>query len=550
ALWQDLGEGRLSLQLIAITQVAGDEARSQPFESIVDVRRYLDPGEPRTAVPELTFVNDRLMVESGSLLLGGDEGRSVVRLDGCVERGEGCEPIAEPLVPLVPLGEFDRGAGSFAWAPEIAGIRAGQFRGTVTVENHHPDQTVRTSGSASLDIELASVALFGPRELSASLGQYVDIEGAGFVDTSPRGATLLRFVGELEREGDSRPESVDLILVPHFESGRRLRYVLAEDDALGSMLDLRAETAALRGTLQPIASFDDDELVGDEVEVELDVKRVKQVIYLQFTDGYRKSLGLFGMLAADSLIRQRVVEVIERDYQGVNLEVRLEPPSDYALFSTVEVAGADPNGLGLLGNDNTPGKDVGNIRLYDRLGGVNAVTQFDGYPGYGGIFIESLFVYSKHPIGDYRGVDTSATADPRFDQVFGPVRPDRGGQALSATDLQTSGLPSSGAGCPADSRKGQIECAIWAIGSLIGTTVSHEIGHSLGLADPFGNAFHNFGDRPGRIMDRGSARSFGERAELDNQGPGVFCQEHFGYLQTILELDDPVADPVDRPSCD
>ena len=54
------------------------------------------------------------------------------------------------------------------------------------------------------------------------------------------------------------------------------------------------------------------------------------------------------------------------------------------------VRSIDPNGLGLFGYDNTPGKDDGNTRLYDKLGGLNAQTQQDGYPGYGGVFLESI----------------------------------------------------------------------------------------------------------------------------------------------------------------
>jgi hypothetical protein len=52
------------------------------------------------------------------------------------------------------------------------------------------------------------------------------------------------------------------------------------------------------------------------------------------------------------------------------------------------------------------------------------------------------------------------------------------------------------------------------LGNLIGGTLSHEIGHSLGLANPFMEGFHNAGDAPNRIMDSGGNRPFVERAEL------------------------------------
>ena len=49
---------------------------------------------------------------------------------------------------------------------------------------------------------------------------------------------------------------------------------------------------------------------------------------------------------------QRAIDVVRRDYAGINLEIRTERPDDFILYSEVEIGGADPNGLGLLGYDN------------------------------------------------------------------------------------------------------------------------------------------------------------------------------------------------------
>ena len=54
-------------------------------------------------------------------------------------------------------------------------------------------------------------------------------------------------------------------------------------------------------------------------------------------------------------------------YAGVGLELRTDP-DDYSLYAQVDLTGFDPNGIGLMGYDNTPGKDSGNERLYDRIG--------------------------------------------------------------------------------------------------------------------------------------------------------------------------------------
>ena len=88
---------------------------------------------------------------------------------------------------------------------------------------------------------------------------------------------------------------------------------------------------------------------------------------------------------------------------------------------------------------------------------------------------------------------------------------------------------------------------MFVLGSTVGTTLSHEIGHSLGLANPFGEGFHNNSDEPNRMMDNGGDRPFGERAEL-GEGPGDFCVTEYDYLREILPTSDE-DDPTVRPTC-
>ena len=120
------------------------------------------------------------------------------------------------------------------------------------------------------------------------------------------------------------------------------------------------------------------------------------------------------MRAVDKKIRERILAVCKRAYEGVNIEFRIEPVTDFALYENVELVGVDPNNMGLFGYDNSPGKDNGNVRLYDKLGGVNATTQEDGYPGYGGVFVRSLMGFSKHP-GVVQRVDPRRRRDVRSD---------------------------------------------------------------------------------------------------------------------------------------
>ncbi len=186
-----------------------------------------------------------------------------------------------------------------------------------------------------------------------------------------------------------------------------------------------------------------------------------------------------------------------RDYDGVALELRTDPPADFALYSEVDIEGPDPNDLGLLGNDNSPGKDVDNQRLFDRIGGSAAGSQTDGFPGFGGVFVESFLVYSAHPPARVQPIGVTS----RFDDIFDSVRPDSG-MPVSALEAR-AGIAelTDGAACldRGRDRATRVACAVHVLGNLIGSTLSHELGHSLGLADPYGTLAHDPGDADNRI---------------------------------------------------
>jgi hypothetical protein len=62
------------------------------------------------------------------------------------------------------------------------------------------------------------------------------------------------------------------------------------------------------------------------------------------------------------------------------------------------------------------------------------------------------------------------------------------------------------------------------------------------------DGFHDAGDAPNRLMDSGGNRPFLERAELQGQGPGVFCDDEYTYLRQILPTTSP-PNNVARPMC-
>lgn len=493
------------------------------------------------------FVNDEVAVTAEGLLLGGDEGTSFAMVEGCFtpQAGSSCTPVEAIEVELKPSSPFDRSRAAFAFLPQIAGIQPGRFQGTVTIRNEHGSGSVRSSALADVGYDLSQPAIFsvGPDEVS--LGQFLNINGGGFVSTEAGSSTLLKMRGQFEPEG-GRPLDLDIILVPEFVAGRALRYTVNEDDTLGQRFDLRYARGKFSGELVASVSFGGETVSAEALPFSVDIAPVRQVVYLKFTAQYLDALRAFGLRAMDSAIRERVAEVVRRDFRTINVDVRLKEPTDFSLFSIVEIGGSDPNGLGLLGYDNTPGKDSGNERLHDHIGGVNATTQQDGYPGYGGVFIESLFIFSKHP-GSF--APSVPVGDTVFDEIFDDFRPDRGGHPVRAADLSAGAtLPSSGLACPATTRTQQIGCASWALANLIGSTISHEIGHSVGLANPEGGDFHHLSDAPNRLMDSGSSRSFLERAELNGAGPGQFCTDAYEYLRLILPTRQ-AEDLQSRPSC-
>lgn len=539
-------------ELIADSVVDDTVHRSGRVSLSWNIRSALAPAVDSIASGAL-FVNDPVTVLGSGFLLGGDEGDTVAEVAGCFQPagGASCDPIQQQRIVTTPEAAGDRSRVRFPFVPRIAGIGRGRFEGTVTIEND-TDDGGSSAEPFSVSFDVVEPRVFEVTPDSASLGGYVDVRGGGFAGPSidpedtTAASTTLELTGTFAPDGGQPGPEVTVTLVPEVTAGTLARYVLNEEDQLSTLLDLRAVTGGFSGTLTPVVRYGAETATGSAAPISFSIAPVNQVVWIRFLPSYEQSLLRFGLRAADALVRARVFEVATRIFAGLNVELRSEEPLDYAAYAVVEVSGPDPNGLGLLGYDNTPGKDVGNLRLYDRIGGVNALTQEDGYPGYGGVFTDSIFGFSEHPPD---GVQRTELATPLFDELFDVFRPDVGGAPVSASDI-AAGLPAvTAASCPiAGSRDTRIACAIHALGSLVGSTLSHEVAHSLGLAQPEGEGFHNDGDRAGRLMDAGPARPFDERAEVAGATPSVFCRENYEYLRQILPTSDPDPNPA-RPGC-
>jgi hypothetical protein len=536
-----------------IVDFAPDGSRhgSLPLPLSMQIRSTLTPGLADLQVSGEVYVNDPIAIEGDGFLLGDTEGTTFAVVEGCFtpQGGTECEAVGPVEVPIVPDGAgFDRTRATFPFSPRIAGISPGTFEGVVSLRNVLTSGAEGKSDGVPVGYDLVPTEIFMASTSSgtgASLGQFIDIEGGGFIGGDDDGYTVLRFVGDYTLDATATSVPVDLELFPEFVDGTLVRYLINEDDALGTAIDVRVQTGAFEGTITPSVSYGDDALEGTATPFTFQIRPVRQIIWVRFQPSYVESLRGFGLRAMDQEIRDRILAVLARDYETIGIEFRTEEPTDYKLYGTIDLSGPDPNGLGLLGYDNSPGKDINNDRLFDKIGGVNAKTQEDGFPGFGGVFIDSLFAFSHHPP---TGSASEAAAD-LFDDVFDPLRPDTG-EPINSADFALGAIPvlTSGDTCPADDRRDQIACAVWVMGSLIGTTTSHEVGHSLGLADPLGTRFHDLGDAADRLMDAGGARTFEERAELMGQGPAMFCDDEYLYLREILPTTDPDT-PVVRPFC-
>lgn len=506
-----------------------DKGDASPLDVDLRVANRLEPSIERLAMGPV-FLDQEVSVLGADFLLGGSEGSVVTVINGCFTRddSDGCSPVHAELL-AVPQDPFARDAVHFAFSPTICGIQPGVVIGTAVVENRHHAGDVTQSAEIPIQFELRPPALFSVEPREASLGQFVSFTGGGFVRDGGDVVSMLQF------DGTVAGAPVVLTLFPEPLDSAHARYVVDESDALGRRVDLRAGGATMSGVFSVVVQRGDERVVGNALSATLTLRPPRQVVKLDFLPGYVDGLREFGVQALDEQIRARVVDVVKRDFVGVAVDVRTETPTDFALYSLVEIGGEDPNGLGLIGNDNSAAKDVGNLRLHDRLGGLNALAQWDGAPGYGGVFVSSMLEFIDEPL---------------FRAIFDSLRPSAGGLQPTWEEAARISVLSDGASCPAQGRQNELACAAFVLGNLIGSTVSHEIGHSLGLADPYGplKSIHNPGDAPKRLMDSGSHRPFAERAELDDAGPAQFCTQEFMYLQTVLPEDATASE--ERPSCE
>ena len=470
------------------------------------------------------YPGDAVLLE-GTHFLRPEEGKATLRFRGTITRGS--PPVEEEIEKaLFPVESISRNAALLHLTPDVIGILPATLSGTLTMDNE-PNGGNLTS---SLPFSTGMIAYNRPILESVTpgvvrRGQTMKFTGRGFLPTNTelQASSLILLEGVLEStrgEFISFEEEHVLPLLPDsFEGNTEMNYILrVTQNVNGELEGLGLIPGVFRGFASPWILNGKDTVLGDGIPLELTIAPQLQVIHIKYLPGYYTALGRFGLLNAAEWVNQRILQVVHRDYTGINVAFTESAPVEFAEYGVVEIGGEDPNGANLFGLDNTEGKDVGNIRFNDIIGGVNAETAEEGYYAYGGIFVASFLGLSTS-----LGQGELPITDNRFDMIFSPFAPELGGISVSADEIYDG------------PRSASISEAIRVLGNLIGNTVTHEVGHSLGLTSIDGQ-FHNIGDNEGWIMDAGIHRPFGERAELEGASPSTFSPFNREYLEAVLPI--------------
>lgn len=523
--------GTISLD---VQDIIGTFARAEIKQVFTIFSKVTRPQISAITSATKTYPGQELEVR-GAGFLRPDEGTTYAIVEqGTLTPNEG-EPVDVTGQRIAMPWRGSRDVGALPILPNVFGIKPAVFDGKWRFENVYRDnQLFKGTKTVSVRTTLQKPFLLSVDPKEGSRSQVIRLTGRGFLP-SPKGAEygmLLKFEGSFEPDAtpgnmiDYRgPRAITRTPFEVVSDSLIRQDVWYDVDRQNRQLTgLGAVPGVFRGQIIPILIYKGDEQIGDAWRGEFKVKPSKQVIHIRFVPGFTEALVRFGLENVERQVRERIFEVLRRDYDGINVVFVSSPPTDYSDYMTLEIGGPDPSGRGLLGYDNSFNgvpKDTGNLFLKDYLGGYNLDSMVAGFEPYGGVFIDSFTVFS--PTLNEVGFDAS----PRFDEILAPFMPELGGTPVKATEWPEGG------------RVAAIQSAINLIGNLAGNTATHEIGHSLGLPfvpdeDPEKPQYHN--QNPGErfIMDSGTERPFTERAELDGMGPARFNPVNKGYLKRIL----------------
>lgn len=522
-------QGTLRLELTVDRKIY---ARTAPLE--LSLRTQLLPVVDRVS-PTALFLGDDVVVIGSGFLLDG-EGQMVLSLTGTFVRqvlpGDrssmpGSQASLYPRVEhtLIPVS---RSEARLPLSARTLGIQPGTLFAQATLENRQITDVKQAAKAVSVSLSLLRTQLVALDSNVVRRGMRVSARGAGFLPLDLTGdtATAVHLFGTFTLK-DGTVVPTDMTLITDVQDSHRLVFVPHPTlDSMGKLTGLGSRAGRFVGTLEP------EVLSGSNVQhgvplpcsplCVVDVGSPMQVLYLKFLANFTEGLRRFGLRNVEPEIREQVLKVLRRTYADWNVDARDSLPTDFDEYTTIEIGGPDPNNAGLFGLDNSDALDRGNLRLNDYIGGFNAAADRKGVYGFGGVFLDPFLSLSP------RATSPLPIASSRFDDVFAAFVPEYGGQPADRSELAAG-----------EARRAALLEAIRVLGALIGGTVAHEFGHSLGMAVVPGGGSHNTTDSDRELMDSGPYRSFEERAELGEYQarPAGFSTAHRMYLDQILARD-------------
>lgn len=498
-----------------------------PFDARWDVARAPQL-ELESAPSGGVHYNDPLVLR-GDGFHGPTEGELLFCAEGTFVSAEGSSVVSEcEPAELVESTARDRALTRLAVRFGSTRGLEGDFDGVVFMESRREGLETRRSAPRAATFRFGPPEVFGISPASAPLEARVTIEGAGFLgglEDASDANTIVTLSGLFTyAEGEER---IDADIVPRFISGTALEWTLrseANELRLLSTLFGRGE-GRFEGEMRVALIATMGEVTSVELPIVFDLTPVRQAVWLRFLPQFGASLERFGLRAAETTIREAIAARAQQLYSDYRVDVFLEEPTGVSPsgITTIDIGGPDPSGLGIFGRDNSPGKDVGNLRLFDAIGGLNADVQTDGFAGYGGVFVESYLWWSTHPeLSGPRPIG-APQSEALFDALFDAVRR----RPITLAESRGEGSVE---------RNSIAERALRAFSYMSAETVAHELGHALGLAQPFGAAadFHNPRDEPGCLMDAARDRPLGERVGEPGFEITHFCGDAAVYLNAIL----------------
>jgi hypothetical protein len=531
-----------------VSAVDGETYRTAPLPVTLGGRAVAGPAGRLLENSGVIFVNDELEVAGDGFLLGGGEGQTRGRGPPAVHARPArapARPVAEQVVPVIPAVAVRRDRGTFRFVPAIAGIRGGSFTGTVTIENR-PVVAGAAAGRGAVDVayDLVTAQIFrssrpgqpGPvrrdqrRRLRRRRGRRDD-----------RGAAA---VGTFTPTGAPGGRAVDLVLIPEFVAGERVRYVINTDDALGQAIDLRTVTGSFRARSGRSSATAATPSPGRPPRSRSASRRSSRSSTSTSARATSRALRGFGLRAVDAAIRPGCSTwCAPRTPGSTSSSAPRRPPTSRCSRWSRSTAPI-PTAWGCSATTTPRARTTATSGCTTGWAGSTPPPSRTASPATAGCSSSRSWASRSTPA---RG-ESLPGADPLFDQIFDPFRPDRG-DIIVAADLAGGAPTIDGSACPASGAAiaSPARCGPWARSSARPWPTRSAT--ASGLANPGGDGFHNAGDEVNRLMDAGGDRSVPRaRHPAGRQGPAVFCDGEYDYLRQIL----PSAQAPDtgpRPPC-